>query len=51
MNDILTLFQVVHRDGLFNRTQNMLVGWGMSAGIILTTVAVNYQEVIMSYIF
>ena len=40
---------MVTRDGLLNRTQNMALGWGFSAGIVLITVAVCYEDYGSSY--
>lgn len=37
------------RDGLLNRVQNTLVGWGFSAGIVLITIATSYEKYGSSY--
>lgn len=35
---------VVKRRGLFNKWQNVLVGWGVSVGVILTSIAFHYYD-------
>ena len=35
---------VVHKDGMFTKLQNIVLGWGISAGILLICIAMEYQH-------
>lgn len=35
---------VVHKNGMFSKLQNILLGWGMSAGIVLACIALEYEN-------
>lgn len=34
---------VVHKDGMFTKLQNIVLGWGISSGFLLISIAINYQ--------
>ena len=35
---------VVHKDGMFTKLQNIVLGWGISAGFTLISIAAHYQD-------
>ena len=35
---------VVHKDGMFTKLQNIVLGWGISSAFILITIAAHYTD-------